>query len=173
MVFTAEDFKTAESIQLRVEEFVNSYPKKIKMVVIDHISSMPSIVFPIDTLQAFFEEKGIMFVVDGAHAIGNVNVNIAEMNPNAYFSNFHKWAFCPKNASFLYLDDKYRDIVKPVITGNFHGEGPEREFYWTGTRDFSSYLTIRKGIEYHESFGVGAVIAYNHNIALQGAKRMG
>jgi hypothetical protein len=54
MVFTAEDLKTAESIQLRVEEFVNSYPKKIKMVVIDHISSMPSIVFPVDTLQAFF-----------------------------------------------------------------------------------------------------------------------
>jgi selenocysteine lyase/cysteine desulfurase len=105
---------------------VNSYPKKIKMVVMDHISSMPSIVFPVDTLQAFFEEKGIPFIVDGAHAIGNVHVNIAEINPNAYFSNFHKWSFCPKNASFLYLDDKYRDIVKPTITGNFYGEGPER-----------------------------------------------
>lgn len=62
--------------------------------------------------------------VDGAHAICHVNINIAEMNPDAYFSNFHKWAFAPKNAAFLYISDKYLDIVKPVITGNFHGEGP-------------------------------------------------
>lgn len=49
-----------------------------------------------------------------------------ELNPKAYFSNFHKWAFAPKNAAFLYLDDEYLDIVRPVITGNFKGEGPER-----------------------------------------------
>lgn len=112
----------------------------------DHVTSVPSVVFPIDLLSEFFREKGIIFVVDGAHAIGNVGVNIAEMNPSAYFSNFHKWSFCPKNASFLYLDDSLRETVKPIITGNFYGEGPEREFYWTGTRDFSSYLTIKKGI---------------------------
>jgi selenocysteine lyase/cysteine desulfurase len=75
--FTAEDLQTPESIQLKVEDFVNSYPKKIKMVVLDHISSTPSIVFPIDTLSEFFEEKGILLIVDAAHAIGNVHVNIA------------------------------------------------------------------------------------------------
>lgn len=96
------------------------------MAVFDHVSSVPSVIFPVDTLQAFFEEKGILFIVDGAHAIGNVNVNIAEINPTAYFSNFHKWSFCPKNASFLYLDNNLRDLVKPSITGNFYGEGPER-----------------------------------------------
>lgn len=110
--------------------------------------------------------------MDGAHAIGNIEVNISEIKPNAYFSNFHKWSFCPKNASFLYLDDQLRQIVKPTSTGNFYGEGPEREYYWTGTRDFSSYLTIQKGIEYHESFGTNAVIQYNHNLVREGGKRM-
>lgn len=62
--------------------------------------------------------------------------------------------------------------MKPIITGNFYGEGPEREYYWTGTRDFSSYLCIKKGIEYYESFGKEAVISYNHNLAFQGAKKM-
>lgn len=68
-----------------------------------------------------------------------------ELNPKAYFSNFHKWAFAPKNAAFLYLDDEYLDIVRPVITGNFKGEGPERQFFWTGTRDLTSYLCIKAG----------------------------
>lgn len=58
------------------------------MAVFDHVSSVPSVIFPVDTLQAFFEEKGILFIVDGAHAIGNVNVNIAEINPTLIFLIF-------------------------------------------------------------------------------------
>lgn len=48
--FSREDLQSPESIQLRVEDFVNSYPKKIKLAILDHISSVPSIVLPIDTL---------------------------------------------------------------------------------------------------------------------------
>ena len=84
---------------------------------------MPSIVFPIDTLSVFFEEKKIPVIVDGEDAIGNVHVNFAEINPTAYFSNYHKWSFRPKKCFFLYLNDSYRDLVKPVINGNFFRRG--------------------------------------------------
>ncbi len=100
---------------------MNSYPKKIKMVVLDHISSITGTTLPVETLREFFEEKGIIFVVDGAHTPGNIDFSIADIAPNAYFGNFHKWSFCPKSASFLYIDDKLREVVKPAITGNFHG----------------------------------------------------
>ena len=39
--------------------------------------------------------------------MNQVHVDILELEPDAYFSNFHKWAFAPKNAAFLYLSDKY------------------------------------------------------------------
>ncbi len=141
-----EDFQSPESIQLKVENFVNSYPKKIRFAIFDHIISVPAVVMPVDTLQEFFEEKGIPLFIDGAHAINQVNINIRELNPAAYFSNFHKWAFAPKNAAFLYISDKFLNIIKPALTGNNYGDGPSREFFWTGTRDFTSYLAVRKGL---------------------------
>jgi len=82
------------------------------------------VVCPVDSLSFFFAEKNIPLFIDGAHAIGQIPLDMAEMKPNAYFSNFHKWSFAPKNAAFLYLDDHYLEIVKPVITGNFYGMGP-------------------------------------------------
>lgn len=84
--------------------------------------------------------------IDGAHAINQVHVDISSLQPDAYFSNFHKWAYSPKSSAFLYLSDKYRDIVKPVVTGNFYGSGPEKEYFWTGTRDMTAHLCIRKAL---------------------------
>ena len=120
----------------------------------------------------FFKEKGITLFVDGAHAINQVNVNMAALQPDAYFSNFHKWGYAPKSAAFLYLSDKYLSEVQPAITGNFHGEGPAREFFWCGTRDLTPFLSVQKGIEYSESFGPNAVRNYNHPLALKAARRI-
>ena len=104
-----------------MEDFVNSYPKKIKLAVFDHIISVPGYVCPIEELVLFFKEKGITLFVDGAHAVNQVKVNMTSLEPDAYFSNFHKWGYAPKSAAFLYLSDKYLSEVKPAITGNFHG----------------------------------------------------
>lgn len=39
-----------QSIQVKVEDTVNSYPSKISLAVIDHIVSVPGIVMPVDSL---------------------------------------------------------------------------------------------------------------------------
>lgn len=131
---------------MKIEDFVNSYPKKIKLAVFDHIISVPGFITPIDAIVEFFKEKRITLFVDGAHAINQVNVDMAELEPDAYFSNFHKWAYTPKTSAFLYLSDKFVDSIKPSITGNFYGEGPGREYFWTGTRDLCSHLCVKKGL---------------------------
>jgi len=43
--------------------------------------------------------------------------------------------------------------MHPNIIGNFYGQGLEREFFWTGTRDFSSYQAIRDAMEFRSIFG--------------------
>lgn len=106
---------------MKIEDFVNSYSKKIRLAVFDHIISVPGFVTPIDAIVEFFKEKKITLFVDGAHAINQANVDMAELEPDAYFSNFHKWSYAPKSTAFLYLSDKLINVVKPSITGNFYG----------------------------------------------------
>ena len=48
--------------------------------------------------------------MDGAHAVCQVEIDLSEFTPDAYFSNFHKWAFGPKSAAFLYISDRYLDV---------------------------------------------------------------
>jgi len=92
---------------------------------------MPAIVFPIQAIKLFLDEKNIDLFVDGAHAFCQVDINIANLDCKAYFSNLHKWGYTPKNAAFIYISDKYIDVqlcliskvVRPAITGNFRGNG--------------------------------------------------
>jgi selenocysteine lyase/cysteine desulfurase len=72
--------KTPESIQLKIEDEVNHFPKKIRCAVFDHISSFPSFVFPIHAIKLFLEEKNIDLFVDGAHAICQVDIDITNLD---------------------------------------------------------------------------------------------
>lgn len=40
------------------------------MAVLDHISSTPALIFPIERIIKYLHSKGIIVVVDGAHAVG-------------------------------------------------------------------------------------------------------
>lgn len=77
--------------------------------MIDHISSMPAVIYPIAELSKLAKENGAIVIIDGAHAVGQIPLDMKALNVDFYFSNFHKWAFTPKSVAFLYIDSKFID----------------------------------------------------------------
>nr|CAD1828630.1 unnamed protein product [Ananas comosus var. bracteatus] len=70
--------------------------RRVRLAVIDHITSMPSVVIPVKELTRICREEGVDQVfVDAAHAIGNVPVDVEDIGADFYTSNLHKWFFCP------------------------------------------------------------------------------
>ena len=46
-------------------------------------------------------------IIDGAHVIGHINLDIKKIGCDFYMSNIHKWGFCPRSAAILYVDKKH------------------------------------------------------------------
>lgn len=145
--------------------------KKVRLAIIDHITSMPCVVVPVRDLVKICREEGVERVfVDAAHAIGNVHVDVEEIGADFYVSNLHKWFFCPPSVAFLYCRKSpvSPDLHHPVVSHEY-GNGLAIESAWIGTRDYSSQLVIPEVLEFINRFegGIEGIRMRNHNAVVE------
>jgi selenocysteine lyase/cysteine desulfurase len=93
-------------------------------------------VVPFQRIIPILRNNGILSVIDGAHAIGQVPLDIKEINPDFFVTNCHKWLYTPRGSAILYVPYKYQKEIHPAVTSPFLYQGFVPEFSWPGTQDF-------------------------------------
>ncbi|XP_042476136.1 probable L-cysteine desulfhydrase, chloroplastic [Macadamia integrifolia] len=145
--------------------------RKVRLAVIDHITSMPSVVIPIKELVKICREEGVdQVLVDAAHSIGSVEVDVKDIGADFYTSNLHKWLFCPPSVAFLYCRklSTLSDVHHPVVSHEY-GNGLAIESAWIGTRDYSSQLVVPSVLDFVNRFegGIAGIRKRNHDAVVQ------
>jgi isopenicillin-N epimerase len=84
------------SILRDYEEIINRN-KNIKLIIIEHITSPTAILMPIKELINIARRNNIKILVDGAHAIGTLDLNMDLLKPDWYVGSLHKWCFTMKS----------------------------------------------------------------------------
>ena len=154
---------------------------RTRVVFASHITSTTALVFPVQALCAAAHERGLFTLIDGAHAPGQVGVDLAAIGADAYTGNAHKWWCAPKGAAFLHLRRAHHDEVSGPITswGDVaEGMAPagaaspfdsytctdllQRRLQWQGTRDLAAWLTIPAALEFQRRHDWPARSAYCH-----------
>lgn len=170
--------KSAEEITEEILKFVK--PDTV-FSLIDHISSLPGVIFPVKQIISQLEEKGIAVMIDGAHAPGMIPLSLDELNPQFYTGNCHKWMCTPKGSAFLYVRKDMQEMIEPIVTSRRYGEINtnltefQYNFSWQGTKDISSYLTIADSIDYFENIFPGGwenVMKTNHDLVFKAGKKI-
>lgn len=131
---------------------------RVRLAMIDHITSMPTVVIPVKELVKICRDEGVDQVfVDAAHAIGCTKVDMKEIGADFYTSNLHKWFFCPPSVAFLYCrkSDNFSDMHHPVVSHEY-GNGLAIESGWIGTRDYSAQLVVPEVMDFFNRFEGGS-----------------
>ena len=164
-----------------VEAFKNKMTKKTKILFISHITSPTALVFPLKKLIKEANKRGIISIIDGAHAPGHIKLNITDLNVDYYSGNCHKWMMAPKGSAFLWANKNKKNTLEPLVIS--HGWLPNNykkiqkgeftdtrfidSFEVQGTRDPSAWLSIPEAIKfindkkYTKAFKDSAKLAYN------------
>lgn len=150
---------------------------RTRVAVLDHVSSPTALVFPIERLVPMLAARGLVTIVDGAHAPGQLELAVGALGATYYAGNCHKWLCAPKGAGFLVVGDGAP--ITPVITS--HGAsadyGPANRLHaeldWTGTSDPTPYLTVPAAIDAVAAEGAGwsNVRARNHALVIEMRER--
>ena len=150
---------------------------KTRLAMLDHVTSPTALAFPIERLVAELSARGVDTLVDGAHALGMLPLDLTRLGAAYYTGNAHKWLCAPKGAAFLHVRRDRQKGLHPVAISHGYAGGEARfrdEFDWTGTIDPTPALTIPFCIEYLGRLVPGgwpALMETNRELAL-GARRI-
>ena len=139
---------------LFIKSFLNSITNKTKVIYLSHITSSTGLIFPVKEICEIARNNNIISIIDGAHAPGQIDVDILDINPDIYVGACHKWMCSPKGVSFLYANKTIQESIDPlVISWGWDSDTPGKSKFidyhqYQGTNDVSAYLTIPKIIDF-------------------------
>ncbi|KAF3484376.1 lolT-1 [Arthroderma uncinatum] len=168
-----------------------------RLGIFDTISSIPGIRLPFERLTALCREEGVLSFIDGAHAVGHLNVDLAALDPDFFVSCCHKWLFVPRGCAALYVPTRHQWMIRSTLPLS-HGFIPTKDldqrkvdgklaqdlangknafvhnFEFVAPMDNFGYLCIPESIRWREEVcgGEKAIQTYCVNLAREGGKKI-
>jgi isopenicillin-N epimerase len=134
--------------------------ERTRLVILDHIVSPTAQLIPIETLIPIARAAGAAVFVDGAHALGQLPLDIEALGADWYASNAHKWLFAPRGCCILHAAPGVRDATRPVVVSHHYEDPYPRRFDYVGTRDVTPYLAAAAATDFVENIGLDAMTAH-------------
>ena len=150
-----------------VEGFFAAASDKTKVIVISHITSPTALVLPAAEMCRQARERGILTIIDGAHAPGQIELDLNAIGADMYAGNCHKWLCAPKGSAFLHARRDHHTRIDPLVIS--HGMHAEADYVerlgWTGTRDIAAWLSVADAIDFQHEHDWKQVRADCHELA--------
>ncbi len=154
--------------------------ERTRLIFVSHITSTTALILPIAELCAAARARGILTLIDGAHAPGQIALDLDTIGADFYVGNCHKWLCAPKGAGFLRARPEHHALLDALVTSWGYAAGTgghagfdaylgstplERRMQWQGTRDIASWLAVPAAIDFQAQHDWPAVRARSHALA--------
>jgi isopenicillin-N epimerase len=138
---------------------------RTRVIFASHVTSTTALTFPLAELCAQARALGILTLIDGAHAPGQIPLDLDKLGADFYTGNCHKWMCAPKSAAFLHARAEHHERLHATVVSWGYVEGLhghtgfdaylgvsllERRFQWQGTRDIAACLAVPAAIAFQQ-----------------------
>jgi isopenicillin-N epimerase len=191
-----------ESPERVVEAVWAGVTPRTRVLFLSHITSPTALILPVAELVHRAREAGIWSVIDGAHAPGQIPLDLAALGADFYAGNCHKWLCAPKGAGFLYARRELQPLLEPLVVSwgwnrdtqtseGFKasevsdtagpgglldlGAGSSRfveEQEWQGTLDPAAYLSVPAAIQFQAEHDWPQVRQECHELLREARRRI-
>ncbi|MEM1337737.1 MAG: aminotransferase class V-fold PLP-dependent enzyme [Bacteroidota bacterium] len=132
------------------DEIVSLYASQItpktKLLMVCHMVNITGQILPIKKICDMAHSRGVEVMVDGAHCVGHIKVDITQLNCDYYGSSLHKWLSTPLGAGILYVAAQHIPKIWPLLAEHETDSTKIRRLNHTGTHPVHTDLTIKDAI---------------------------
>lgn len=163
-----------------VDLFWRGVTPRTKVIFISHITSPTALCFPVDEICKRARAAGIITVIDGAHAPGQMPLNLEALDADFYIGNCHKWMLGAKGAGFLYAKKKMQDMIEPLVVSWGWGKNSSYttgskfldNLEWWGTKDPAASLSVPAAIQFQKEHDWPSVRQQCNTLLLEALQRI-
>lgn len=163
-----------------VDQLWRAVTPRTKVIFISHITSPTSLTLPVQLICRLAREASIITLIDGAHAPGQLSLDLSSLQADFYIGNCHKWMLSPKGAGFLYARPEVQNIIEPLIVSWGYQSritSPRESIFidflqWSGTKDPAAALSVPAAIAFMEEYSWDDVQIRCHNLLRSAIERI-
>lgn len=126
--------------------------ERTRVVYVSHMTSATALRLPVEEIVREARAAGLITIVDGAHATGQLPLDLAALGADFYAGNCHKWLCAPRGTGFLYARPERQMGIDGAVV-NWGYEAPASFISRTeeqGTRDVVAHLAILEALDFQE-----------------------
>ncbi|RYP60529.1 hypothetical protein DL770_009973 [Monosporascus sp. CRB-9-2] len=152
--------------------------KRVRVAIIDTIVSLPGVRMPFERLVPALQAEGALVVVDGAHGIGHIDIDLSKLQPDFFVTNLHKWLFVPRGCAAFYVPKRNHHLIRTSLPTSFGYKPLDPQtgkpqgtfvdiFEFTGTSDLTNWLCVKAALKFRNEVcgGEAAIQEYSISIA--------
>lgn len=148
------------------EAFVR-YPR-LKLMALTHVTHRTGLVMPVQAIAAVAKQHGVDVILDGAHALGQIEFNLDELGIAFAGFNLHKWIGAPLTLGFAYIAPSRLADIDPDMGESHFASNDIRSRTPYSTPNIPALLTLPLVLEEHRAMGgsaaKGARLNYLRNL---------
>ncbi|HEY2444235.1 MAG TPA: aminotransferase class V-fold PLP-dependent enzyme [Rhizomicrobium sp.] len=156
------------------DEAVNAIGRSLgprtRLLVIDHITSATATILPVQRIVELAHANEVPVLIDGAHAPGQIALDVPAIGADWYTGNAHKWMFAPRGCGLLWTTPARQESTRPAVLSHGTEQNYTAAFDWIGTRDPTPWLSFETAARVHDDFGGADLMARNRALAAEGAR---
>lgn len=133
--------------------YENAITPRTRLIMVSHMINITGQIMPVRKICDMAQKHRVKVMVDGAHAIGQFDFRIMELNCDYYGASLHKWLSVPLGAGMLYVRRTSIKDLWPMFADSNFADDDIRKLNHTGTLPIHTELTIPQAINFHKAIG--------------------
>src|SRR5262249_15243709 len=154
-----------------VKRFDRAITRQTRVISVSHVISSTGLKMPVREIVALAKDRNILTIIDGAQAVGNIEVDVQKIGCDAYAAPGHKWLMAPKGTGFLYMRKDAASRIQPVEWT----EGPKYVAGSSGMGPLPLVIGLGAAVEAAQKRGIPTAEEHNlrlRNRAYEGLKKI-
>ncbi|MEL6537701.1 MAG: aminotransferase class V-fold PLP-dependent enzyme [Bacteroidota bacterium] len=136
-----------------VEVFRQAITPRTRVISLVHLTNTNGMILPVKAISEMAHEHGILVAVDGAQALGGIEVDLNDLGCDFYANSTHKWLYSPKGMGILYARQEKQELLRALIVSRGYKDKSIRRLENYNTRNLPELLGLGAALDYHDLLG--------------------